>query len=72
MTTQVHKQRLGGNIKILVVLSIFSAAVYGASMWRMGQNDFKDINDFGHPVEEDKTKLKRRPRGSGESSSSSQ
>ncbi|EFA81241.1 hypothetical protein PPL_06080 [Heterostelium album PN500] len=67
MITPFHQQRKAGNTKILVGLLVFSAGVYFTSMWRMGQNDFKDINDFGFPVEEDKSKLQKRPRGSGSS-----
>eukprot|EP01132_Coremiostelium_polycephalum_P014876 gene14876-18021_t len=49
-------------------LTAFTATVYFYSIWKMGNDDFKDINDFGFQKEKDPvdlSKLKRRPRGSG-------
>ncbi|GAM21591.1 hypothetical protein SAMD00019534_047660 [Acytostelium subglobosum LB1] len=66
MYVYMYKERLSGNIKIMTGLVLFSSAVYFYSMYKMGQNDFKDINDFGIPTKDDSDlHLKKRPRGSG-------
>ncbi|EGG21547.1 hypothetical protein DFA_01433 [Cavenderia fasciculata] len=70
MVSQYHRERLRGNVKIFSALALFSIGVYAFSMYKMGMNDFKDINDFGHQItaeEENQGKvLKKRLRGSGD------
>ncbi|EGC30842.1 hypothetical protein DICPUDRAFT_89897 [Dictyostelium purpureum] len=61
--TPYHRQKLRGNILIFGSIAIFSVGVYAYSMYKMGNEDFKEYNDFGVKKDEvDITKMKRKPR----------
>ncbi|KYQ93894.1 hypothetical protein DLAC_05297 [Tieghemostelium lacteum] len=66
MISLYHRQRLSGNVKILVGITLFAFTTYAYSIYKMGHDDFKDINDFGNKIEDEKdlSKLKRVRRGS--------